>query len=487
MRNYIVMAAVAASLGLPLAAQAQVEVREGNPPATATAVQTPSEALQTQRRVRVIVTLEDPAESGGNLSPREIRALQDAVIESVFDTTASAMESGSNPYGLSRLTVVPAFAVNVDEAELRRLQSDPRVENVALDMELDAFLTQSTKIIGMPAAWKAPYRATGDGETVAIVDTGVNLNHKFLDDSRIIGQACFSGAGNPAASFCPNGTTRQTGGNSGKNCPTKFAAGCVHGTHVAGIAAGYNTNPKDGEPLEGVAFDANIVAVQVFKKTKDDDGNDAIDTSFSDIFVALDWLYRNRNKFETPLTSINMSLGGGGPFTTNCDQDPLGRVMKVMIRRFRRADVAVVIASGNDGFTDGVAMPACVSNAITVGATTKWTFGQEERTAYYSNMGRMVDVLAPGGDAFYPVDTPYVSTILSSVPGNKFKGLQGTSMAAPHVAGVFAAIRSADKCGGKSVAAIEKALEKTGKKITDVNYTRRRVNLPRAMRRLGCN
>lgn len=482
----------AAIVAISAIGYAQTDVRGQQEAATAP-IASPAEALRTAQQVRVVVTLADPGKPESGVGVRKaIAELQTAVLTDVFGAAASR-ESGDDRYGLRRMTTIPVFAIDVDKSELDRLEADPRVESVALDIELQAQLNQSTKIIQMNKAWKAPYKAQGTGRSVAVIDTGVNLGHKFLKKKRIIAQACFSGAGKKKDSFCPNKKVQQIGGNSGQNCPLSYNENCSHGTHVAGIASGFNTNKKAGEPTKGVAYKSKIIAVQVFKKNP----GKQIDTAFSDILTALDWLHAKRNTFNKPLAAINMSIGGGGPFTGNCDGDSLGSAMKQIIGKLRNAGIAVVISSGNDGFTDGVSMPACVSNATTVGASSKKASGQPERIAYYSNIGKVVDVLAPGGQTGgqlpngnnfgpYPTGTPFTPGILSSVPGNKFASFQGTSMAAPHVAGVFAAIKSAKGCGGKSVSQIETALKKKGKKIQDINYKKPRVQVKASLDNLGC-
>ena len=121
-------------------------------------------------------------------------------------------------------------------------------------------------------------------------------------------------------------------------------------------------------------------------------------------------------------------------------------------------------------------------------ASTKKASGQPEKIASYSNIGALVDVLSVGGDlsANYPGGTSFTPGVLSSVPGNNFESFQGTSMAAPHVTGIWGAIRSSKGCKNKSVGEIEKALEKKGKKIADVNFTRPRTNVPATLNYLGC-
>ncbi len=100
----------------------------------------------------------------------------------------------------------------------------------------------------------------GTGYTVAILDTGVDKDHYYLDNGKVVSEACYSTTYSGYSSFniCPGGSN-STGVNSaepyGGSCP---AGECDHGTHVAGIAAGTHTD------FSGVAPDADIIAIQVF-------------------------------------------------------------------------------------------------------------------------------------------------------------------------------------------------------------------------------
>jgi subtilisin family serine protease len=157
-----------------------------------------------------------------------------------------------------------------------------------------------------------------------------------------------------------------------------------------------------------------------------------------------------------PVASANMSLGGGRSAGA-CDAD----VTKPAIDQLRAVGVATAIAAGNDGFADAVSFPGCISSAVTVGSTTK-----ADAISSFSNRGPQIDVFAPG------------SQISSSVPGGTFSTFSGTSMAAPHVAGAFAALRSARPTA--SLADLERALVSTGVAVEG----RRRIALARALQAL---
>jgi subtilisin family serine protease len=332
---------------------------------------------------------------------------------------------------------LPLVVADVTPEQLAALEANPRFEDVQEDRLTFASLADSAPLIGAPEVWAQGGR--GAGQSVAILDTGVDAVHPFLA-GRVTAEACFSttSAATGAKSVCPNGAREQTGAGAARPCD---AEGCEHGTHVAGIAAGR------GARFSGVAPDAGIFAVQVFSKFVDRPGgptpcrdsgqrSPCVASFTSDQIRALDHV--RQLAAVQKVASVNMSLGGGRS-PGACDAE----FIKPAIDALLAAGVATVIASGNNGFADAVSFPSCVSTAVTVGSTTK-----QDGVSSFSNRGPMLDVYAPG------------SSINSSVPGAGFGAFSGTSMAAPHVAGAFAALKSARP--GASVAEITAALTGTG-------------------------
>jgi len=351
---------------------------------------------------KIIVTL--ASRFGGNLGPAAIAQLQDTAIRILGLNGAEE---------LTRFKYTPNLAFVADRDLIRRLEASPLIERVEPDRLNMPSLSQSTDIVGADEAWKAG--SQGQGMTVAVLDTGVDTSHRALK-GRIAGEACFSTngsfQGNRVKSACPGGKKSATGKGAGRNCPDEYE--CSHGTHVAGIVAG-NDNRRSG-----VAPKADILAVQVFSKV---DGNacgrksKCVTAYTSDIMKGLEWVYDQRKKHN--IAAANLSLGGGR-YKGSCDRDALARTVNLL----SRAGIAVVVASGNESYTDSVASPACVSEAVTVGATDK-----RDGVARYSNSNKMIDVWATGSDINAPV------------PGGRTETKSGTSMAAPHVAGAIAILK----------------------------------------------
>jgi subtilisin family serine protease len=344
---------------------------------------------------------------------------------------------------------IPYMALEVDASELERLSGLPEVVSIREDKLLQPLLDGSVPQIGGDLAWNAGY--TGNGQVIAILDSGVDRSHGALA-GKVVDEACFSSNSllEGASSLCPSGAEEELGPGAGINCNGVY--GCDHGTHVAGIAA------SDDSQYAGVAREADLMAVQVFSR---------VDNLFacgffppclaaftSDVIRGLEYVYDQRDNFD--IAAVNMSLGGES-YSSPQECDNNYPALKAAIDNLRAVGIATVVASGNDGFTDAISSPACISSAISVGAVTG-----SDGVAYFSNVSPWLKTLAPG------------TGIVSTVPGGVFASKDGTSMAAPHVAGAVAVLNSV--VPDAIVDEIEEALISSGVSVTD---TRNGVVVPR--------
>jgi subtilisin family serine protease len=404
---------------------------------------------EAQGTARVIVGLaapeQDAAQQQGwqNLNDY-IRDLQDSAI---------AKLGWANINDLVRFDYVPAMAMTVDASRLRSLLTGDAVAQIFEDRLMAPSLQQSVPLIGMrPPRVEAQ---AGAGLSVAVLDTGVDFQHPFLK-GKAAAEACFSSnaqqGGVILRSACPSGEESEIGSGAGRPCDPAF--GCDHGTRVAGIIAGH------GNKMSGVAPEASIVSVQVFTLVEAPACGKCSLAFTSDVLRGLEWVYRNRERHN--IAAVNLSLGGGR-FRQVCDNgSPYTRILELLTR----AGVAPVVASGNAGLSDAIANPACVANAVSVGATS---FG--DKVAEFSNSADFLDFLAPGATEKAVGKS---KGVLSSIPGKGYHRTEGTSMAAPHVAGAFAVLRSA--VPEASLRQMLRALRQTGRKVVD---RRNGVTVPR--------
>ncbi|WP_018654556.1 S8 family peptidase [Actinomadura flavalba] len=162
-----------------------------------------------------------------------------------------------------------------------------------------------------------------------------------------------------------------------------------HGTHVSGTI---------GSKLHGVAKGVNLRGVRVL----DCNG----EGSLSDVIAAVNWVRTNAVK---PAVA-NLSLGGSKSAALN-----------TAVENLSRSKVFTVVSAGNDNVDSCKVSPASAGWVMAVGATTIY-----DNRAGFSNWGKCVDIFAPGYG------------ITSTLPNNRTAAFDGTSMAAPHVAGVAA-------------------------------------------------
>ena len=364
--------------------------------------------------VRVVVELDVDFSPEGNFRVSQDIDHQRLEIKQAQNAVVSNLQN-FNVKSVHQYKYIPYLAMEIDPAGLAYLLNTPLVREIREDKVLSPSLDVSVPLINADDAWAFGYR--GDGQTIAILDTGVDATHPFLS-GKIVEEACFSSTMPGIQTLCPNGQETQIGPGSAQNCDLSIE-GCAHGTHVAGIAAGKGTE------FSGVAKDANIIAIQVFSEFQMTDGS-VVSSFVSDIIEALEYVYELRDSYH--IAAVNMSLGTTGVWFSDEDRcDEENQFTKAAIDNLRSAGIATVVASGNEGHDNALAAPACISTAVSVGATT--SHAPADQIAEYSNSANILDLLAPGSD------------INSSVPGGGFESWNGTSMAAPHVAGAWAILK----------------------------------------------
>jgi subtilisin len=404
-------------------------------------------------RVRVIARLGATVEPEGALSDGAAVTGQRRAISRVQRGVISRLPT-SGTRVVRAFETIPYVAIETDAAGLAALAKDPEVVAVEEDRLEFAQLMETIPLVGADQAVAEGY--DGSDWAVAIVDTGVDASHPFLT-GRVVSEACYS-----ARQDCPNGQSSQIGAGAGAACD--YAEGCTHGTHVAGIAAGSGTSSQ------GVATGADIIALQVFSRFDGDEcdgaGEDPCTAAFvSDQTAALERVFALRNVFS--IAAINVSIGGG-TYSSQAACDAVEGPRKAIIANLRSVGIATVVSSGNEGDTEGLSSPACITGAVSVGATN-----DGDGVAGFSNTAPYLTYFAPGVN------------VVSSEPGGVFGSQSGTSMAAPHVAGALAILR--EVAPSASLSTLLNAIADVGVPVTDPRngVTKPRLDVVGALEELG--
>ncbi|WPO67711.1 S8 family serine peptidase [Acinetobacter haemolyticus] len=312
-----------------------------------------------------------------------------------------------------------------DRKTLAQVLNDPSVKGVYPNRKNTPTTMQSLPLINQPQAVANGF--TGEGSSVVVIDTGVNYKHSDFGCTAV----------NTPASTCRVVHSFDTAPDDGSLDDDG------HGSNVSAIVA-------------KVAMKTKIIGIDAFRKVRSQ--GQWVSTAYdSDILAGVNWAVNNAQAYN--IKAINMSLGVPGvKYTSECQNSSYATAFA----NARAAGVVPVVASGNDGFADGISSPACVAGAVRVGAVYDSNMGSlawsnctdrttnADKVTCFSNGGSLVTLLAPGA-------------LITA--GGETQG--GTSQAAPHVAGAIALLRANSVSPTESIDQTIHRLRVTGKSVTD--------------------
>ena len=400
-----------------------------------------------------LISLSLSESSKPKISQNVVSALEDndqvRVIITLKDSKSKSIQELSEVIGDEKIRhkFSSSFSAEISKDDLEKLKDDSRIEKIEEVGTKQIFLQNTTVIVNAVKTWQyqiAGTNLTGAGQTVCVVDTGVNYTHPDLggcsNNTFLAGNCSKIIAG---YDYCADDVTCTTEDNDpyDKN---------GHGTHVSGIIAANGS-------IKGIAPGASIVMIKA--------ANSSGTFWDDDIKAGIDWCVNNASLYN--ISVISLSLGGNS-YEGYCDSQE--SLLASSINAAIAKNITVVVASGNNGYTTNMSSPACIQNATSVAATTK-----ADAIASYSNRNNLTDLVAPGGDFPGTSATRINSTYLTG-----YEQLSGTSMAAPHVAAAIAILQQMKKLKSNmsyTPSEVLSILQSRGQQINDtagngLNYSR---------------
>jgi subtilisin family serine protease len=354
------------------------------------------EELSQAETVQVVVVLAEDAEV--SVESREV-----VITDNAWHTSDDEISRNDIKVTHEYSATINGFAAEVTDEGLDQLQESDNVERVYYDSVYSLSLEDSVPQVNatdVHSIYLNSVGLDGQGQTVCVIDTGINYNHADLG-------GCFGD--NNASSSC-----KVIGGEDIYNGDMDPMDDHGHGTHVAGIVAADGT-------ITGVAPGANLIAMKVF-------GSDR-STTASKILAGIDWCVSNSSEFDISVITMSLSLTNGlgseivFSSESECDSYASDGGVVAAANYAAAQGILVTAAAGNDGSTEGISLPACGSNITSVGAVN------DSNVIFFNRMS-LLDLLAPGIkiNSADEVESGYVQ-------------MSGTSMAAPHVAGAGAILQ----------------------------------------------
>lgn len=318
------------------------------------------------------------------------------------------------------------LALTLPRGKFEEVREIPGIVVLYRNERMGAYLDRSAEYIGAPVVWKT-YRDTGAAATILVVDSGIDGNHPDVQLNKNLLQNVL---------VTPGGGERLPLLAQENVAMTDFDG---HGTHVASIAGGTSLAPGSSGRYKGISPGGKLIGYAA--GTVDRETGEVAFESLT-VLKAFEYALDKKDAFKPPIRIVSNSWGANGEF------DPQSPVNMATLRLYK-AGLTVIFAGGNEG-----------SDAHTMNkySLAPWVLSVAAGD-YFNNLARFSsrgsdklpydhpDVMAPGvGITAAKAATCGTSGVLASA-GDCYVVKSGTSMAAPHVAGVAALLYSAPHPG----------------------------------------
>ncbi len=297
-------------------------------------------ALDVRETVRAIVVFAMPGQPA--FSP--IAAGSDPEGDAAARALARGILDRFAPGEFELIWEFPSFgalAGRISRAGLLRVQDDPNVRRVGLDPPVVPQLAEAVPFFNLDLVHDLGY--TGEGVTVAVVDSGIDTDHPDLSDD-LVDERCFCSA---FGGCCPDGSSNQSGPGSAEDDDG-------HGTGAAGLITSRGVvAPPGGAP------DAGILAIKATTNRPDPA------TAVTDVLRAGVGVRDHRPDVDV----VSMSLATKEIYESPCDDyDTPTLWASLVVEALRENGVVLLASAGNEGSGTGMGLPACLSGVIGVGA-----------------------------------------------------------------------------------------------------------------------